>query len=175
MLLSTYKTGFNNYFNDPGVEEDIHKVVEMLTGVKKLFFIGNGGSNSICSHMYEDFGKMARFHTFAFSDPALITCYANDYGYENSLAEWLKLYFDKESVLIAVSSSGNSMNIVNAVETAIQMGGRVITLSGFKPDNRIKSMGHINFYIPETSYGIVESYHQVILHVILDEYMLKIS
>jgi D-sedoheptulose 7-phosphate isomerase len=171
MLLNSYKIAFQQYFEDPAVAADIAKAVGMLKGVKKLFFIGNGGSNSICSHMYEDFGKMARFQTFAFSDAALITCYANDYGYENAMAEWLKLYIDADSILIAVSSSGNSMNIINAVRVAKAMGTSVIGLSGFKPDNKLKTVSDLSFYIPSSSYGIVESYHQVILHIILDEYM----
>lgn len=171
MLLNSYKSAFQDYFQNPAVENDINKAVGMLDGVKKIFFIGNGGSNSICSHMYEDFGKMARFQTFAFSDAALITCYANDYGYENAIAEWLKLYFDNESLLIAISSSGNSLNIVNAINIAAQIGGKTITLSGFSADNKLKQMGDLQFYIPQHSYGIVECYHQVILHVVLDQYM----
>lgn len=173
MLLNLYKSSFQEYFNNPAVESDISKAVNMLVGVKKVFFIGNGGSNSISSHMYEDYGKMARFQTFAFSDAALITCYANDYGYENAIAEWLKLYFDSDSLLFAISSSGNSPNIVNAINVATEIGGKTITLSGFGEENKLRKLGDLQFYIPQHSYGIVECYHQVILHVILDQYMLE--
>lgn len=175
MLLNTYKDSFQHYFNLPETANGIEEAVKMLQLKPRIFFIGNGGSNSICSHMYEDFGKMGRFESYAFSDAALITCYANDYGYENSLSEWLKLYFKKDDLLIAISSSGNSANIVNAVQTALNLEGKVITLSGFKPDNKIRGMGHLNFHIPYESYGIVECYHQVILHVILDEYMHSVT
>lgn len=171
MLLNSYKDSFQHYFSLPETETQIMSAVDLLKSRPRIFFIGNGGSNSISSHMYEDFGKMGRFETFAFSDPALITCYANDYGYENALAEWLKLYFKKDDLLIAISSSGNSPNILNAVNTASEKGGKVISLSGFKPENKLRTRGNLNFYVPYESYGIVECYHQVILHVILDQYL----
>ena len=84
------------------------------------------------------------------------------------MKEWLKIYFSEGDVLVAISSSGNSPNIVNAVSEATKK-GKVITLSGFKPDNKLKAMGDLNFYINASNYGIVECFHQVILHVILDE------
>ncbi len=175
MLLNTYKDSFNDYFSNPEFMQQMDAMVKLLHQRPRIFFIGNGGSNSISSHMYEDFGKMARFETFAFSDAALITCYANDYGYENAFAEWLKLYFKKGDLLVAISSSGNSPNIVYAVDTALNIEGNVVTLSGFDADNKIKSKGHVNFHIPHKSYGIVECYHQVILHIVLDQYMLEYS
>jgi D-sedoheptulose 7-phosphate isomerase len=168
MLTNTYVEHFNRFFTDPELQKQIEQAVALIKPMKRIFFLGNGGSNSICSHMMEDYGKMGRFKTFAFSDAALITCYANDYGYEEAMAEYLKLHFEPGDLLIAVSSSGNSKNITNAVQVAKDQGGKVITLSGFKPDNRLKQMGDINFYLESNSYGIVECYHQVILHIVLD-------
>jgi D-sedoheptulose 7-phosphate isomerase len=168
MLTNSYVEHFNRFFTDPVLLKQIDEAVALTRPVKRIFFLGNGGSNSICSHMMEDFGKMGRFKTFAFSDAALITCYANDYGYEQAMAEYLKLHFEPGDMLVAISSSGNSKNITNAVEVAKNQGGCVITLSGFKPDNRLRQMGHLNFYLESDSYGIVECYHQVILHMVLD-------
>jgi D-sedoheptulose 7-phosphate isomerase len=169
MQLNLYKQGFNNYFNNTEVETQINESIELVkTKAKRIFFIGNGGSNSICSHMMEDYAKIARFPTFAFSDAALITCFANDYGYENAMAEWLKLHFTEGDMLIAISSSGESKNILNAVHQAQNKDGTVITFSGFKENNTLSQLGNINFHIPINSYGIVECYHQVILHIILD-------
>jgi D-sedoheptulose 7-phosphate isomerase len=118
--------------------------------------------------MMEDYGKIAGLQTFAFSDAALITCYANDYGYENAMAEWLKLHFQEGDVLIATSSSGESKNIVNAAQVAVQRGGKLITLTGFGEGNALSKMGAVNFYLNVRNYGMVECFHQVILHVILD-------
>ena len=169
MQLSSYKDVFGSYFNRKDVEDDIRRSVELITtGTRSIFFIGNGGSNSICSHMMEDFMKLAGYPTYSFSDAALITCYANDFGYDKAMAEWLKMFFTREDLLVAISSSGESANILNAVKYAKDQGGKVITLSGFKPENSLKKLGDINFHIDVSSYGIAECYHQVILHIILD-------
>lgn len=169
MQLDSYKKEFSNYFNSESVVQDMQKSIDLIrSNTRGIFFIGNGGSNSICSHMMEDFMKFAKYPTYSFSDAALITCYANDYGYENAMREWLSAYFTDKDLLIAVSSSGESANILNAAKYAREKGGSVITLSGFKSGNSLKQLGDINFHIAANSYGIVECYHQVILHVILD-------
>jgi D-sedoheptulose 7-phosphate isomerase len=168
MQLTSYKKAFDSYFNKPEVEADMGKAVAAIKSSKSLFFLGNGGSNSICSHMMEDFMKLAGYPTYSFSDAALITCYANDFGYEKAMAEWMKLYFTADDLLVAVSSSGESKNILNAVAFAKARAGKVITLSAFKPDNSLRKSGDINFYVDVNSYGIAECYHQVILHIILD-------
>jgi D-sedoheptulose 7-phosphate isomerase len=169
MQLDSYKKEFENYFNKDDVERDISASVELIRNkTKNIFFLGNGGSNSICSHMMEDFMKLAGYPTYSFSDAALITCFANDFGYEKAMAEWLKVFFTEKDLLVAISSSGESVNILNAVKYAKGKGGKVITLSGFKESNSLKQLGDINFHINVTSYGIAECYHQVILHIILD-------
>lgn len=173
MLINNYNKVYQDYFSSEIFLNDFKKALNLLSGVKKVFFIGNGGSMAICSHMMEDFAKIARFQTFAFSDPALITCYANDYGYENAIKEWLEIYLEKEDLLVAISSSGNSMNINNAVDFANQKGTTIFTLSGFNETNKLRPKGNVNFYINSNSYGIVECFHQVILHALLDEYTKK--
>ncbi|MBL7699628.1 MAG: SIS domain-containing protein [Chitinophagaceae bacterium] len=169
MQIDSYRKAFDGYFSKPDVERDIKAAVDLIkTKARSIFFLGNGGSNSICSHMMEDFMKLAGYPTYSFSDAALITCFANDFGYERAMAEWLKVFFTENDVLVAISSSGESKNILNAVSYAKSKGGKVITLSGFKNDNSLKRSGDINFHIDVSSYGIAECYHQVILHIILD-------
>lgn len=169
MQIDIYNKAYSDYFLSKEFLEYQQQAIQLLKNKKRIFFIGNGGSNSICSHMMEDFAKIAKYQTFAFSDAALITCFANDYGYENAMAEWLKIYIEKDDVLVAISSSGNSMNIINAVDQAKNRGASIITLSGFKPDNKLKQKGDLNFHLPVENYGIVECFHQVILHSVLDE------
>lgn len=170
MQLDLYNTHFSAWFTDAGIRKGVDDAVALLKSgsVKRIFFIGNGGSMAICSHMMEDYAKIGRFPTFAFSDAALITCYANDYGYENAMAEWLKVHMVPGDLLVAISSSGESKNIVNAAHAALEKGGQVLTVSGFNPDNTLSKMGSINFHTPVRNYGIVECFHQVILHAILD-------
>lgn len=168
MQLAQYNKHFTGWFNDPAIGKGVTDSIALLQGKKRIFFLGNGGSNSISSHMMEDYGKIGGFQTYAFSDAALITCYANDYGYENAMAEWLKLHFQPGDVLIATSSSGESKNIVNAAQVALDKGGSMITLTGFGEGNTLSKMGNVNFYLNVRNYGMVECFHQVILHVILD-------
>lgn len=139
----------------------------------KLFFIGNGGSAGISMHMATDFLKNGRVRTHSMHDPATITCLANDYGYENVFSKQIEMAADADDVLIAISSSGRSENILRAVRLAKKMGCRVVTFSGFAADNPLRQLGDWNIYVPCKSYGIVESIHQLILQQIVDELMEK--
>lgn len=170
MLRNTYKEAYEAYFARPDLDALLDSSKALVNAADRIFFIGNGGSNSICSHMMEDFGKMLRKQTFSFSDASLITCYANDYGYEHAFAEWLKLYVPtSQDLLFAISSSGSSKNIMNAVQIAINNECPVITLSGFNVDNPLRQMGNVNMHVAAESYGIVETMHQVFIHTVLDE------
>ncbi len=170
MQINTYTEFYNRYFSGEEFRTQFGQALDMLKGVRNIFFIGNGGSNAVCSHMMEDFAKIAGYRTFGFSDPALITCFSNDYGYENAMAEWVKVYFEKGDLLVAISSSGNSKNILNAARSASELGGNIMTLTGFKQGNALSSMGKVNFHLPVENYGVVECFHQVILHALLDEH-----
>ncbi len=169
MQVDLYKTAFAKYFDSDDLRNFITGSIGLLKPTKRIFFIGNGGSNSICSHMMEDFMKIAGKQTLSFSDPALITCFANDYGYDQALAKWIGFNFQEGDVLVAISSSGESKNILNAVNAHTELGGKTITLSGFDANNSLSKLGVENFVMTERNYGIVECFHQVVLHAILDE------
>jgi D-sedoheptulose 7-phosphate isomerase len=137
----------------------------------RLIFIGNGGSAAIASHMAADYQKNGGYPTLCFNDAASLTCISNDLGYESVFRSPLKHHGRLGDVLFAISSSGNSMNIVHAVELAIDMHMNVVTLSGFQSDNRLHGMGNVNFYVPSRNYGVVEVAHLAVLHGLLDEVM----
>lgn len=134
----------------------------------KVLFIGNGGSAAICSHMAIDFWKNGLIRSVSFNDGALLTCVANDFGYDYVFEKPIEMFADKSDVLIAISSSGQSRNILNGAKMARNKGCNIITLSGFKKDNPLKNIGDINFYVPVSHYGYVEVIHQYICHAILD-------
>lgn len=134
----------------------------------KLMFIGNGGSAGIASHMAIDYSKNGGIRSTAFNDGAALTCLGNDLGYEQVFAKQIDLHAREGDMLIAISSSGNSKNIINAVNVAIDRGCIVVTLSGFKPDNALRSAGDYNLYIPSKEYGFVEIGHLSLIHSILD-------
>lgn len=169
MQLDLYNKAFSEFFASEIIRRQIRESVSILDTASRIIFIGNGGSNAISSHMMEDYMKIARKPTLSFTDAALITCFANDYGYENAMAEWINFSFQKGDILIAISSSGESQNILNAVAKHVERGGLAITLSGFEPENTLSIQGEVNFVTPIKNYGIVECFHQVILHAILDE------
>lgn len=137
----------------------------------QLFFIGNGGSSAIASHMTADFMKNGGMNTYSLYDNAVTTCMGNDYGYEYIFSKPLEFLLRPDDLLVAISSSGNSQNIVNAIEVAKRKGATVVTFTGFEPDNRVKQMGNINVYVPCAKYGMVESIHNLILQQIVDEIM----
>ena len=170
MQISTYNSFYTAYFNSLEFQKHFKEALGILEEVEHIYFIGNGGSMAICSHMMEDYAKIGGFKSHSFSDPSLISCFANDYGYENALAEWLKIYLQPKDLVVAISSSGNSPNILNAVDVAHSVGSTVISLSGFKKDNKLKTKGKVNFHFEIENYGVVECFHQVILHAMLDEY-----
>jgi D-sedoheptulose 7-phosphate isomerase len=166
---SQYQNDFATYFASEEVKNASAKAAELVKAHKRIFFIGNGGSNSICSHMMEDYMKMGRKHTMSFTDAAMITCYANDYGWERAMEEWIVAQFLPGDLLVAISSSGESKNILNAANKAKELKGKVITLSGFKDGNSLSKIGDANIVIPVSNYGIVENFHSMLLHVILDD------
>lgn len=134
----------------------------------RLFFIGNGGSAAIASHMAADFQKAASIPAMAFNDAPAVTALANDVGYDMVFADQLRMHKRLGDILVAISSSGRSPNIHEAVNVARDLGMQIITLSGFDPDNPLRSAGDVNFYVPSSRYGVVETAHLAILHSLLD-------
>jgi len=134
----------------------------------KLIFVGNGGSSSIASHMATDYSKNGDVRAMALNDTAMLTCLGNDLGYERVFAKQIELYARADDLVIAISSSGRSANILNAVNAARSAKCAVMTLSGFTVDNPLRRLGDINFYIASDRYGFVEIGHLTICHAILD-------
>jgi len=134
----------------------------------KLIFVGNGGSSSIASHMATDYSKNGDVRAMALNDTAMLTCLGNDLGYERVFAKQIELYARADDLVIAISSSGRSANILNAVNAARSAKCAVMTLSGFTADNPLRRLGDINFYIASDRYGFVEIGHLTICHAILD-------
>lgn len=153
------------------VDSLIISITALYRNRRFLYFIGNGGSAGIAMHMTTDFLKNGRVKTHSLHDPTTITCLGNDYGYEYVFSKQLEIVAEPGDMLVAISSSGCSPNILNAVTTAREKGCKILTLSGFKSDNPLRLMGDINIYVPSEEYGIVESIHNMILQQIVDELM----
>ena len=154
------------------VDEAFSRVTELTFRVKSkggtIYFIGNGASASMASHFSADMAKSGGVRTMVFTDPSLITAVANDVSYEDVYAEPLKWYMKSKDMVVAISSSGNSPNIVRALHQAKETGGTVITISAMKGENAIRKLGDLNFHVPANTYGFAETAHAAILHFWMD-------
>jgi len=142
---------------------------------KKVIIAGNGGSAAMASHVAIDLTKNAKIRAINFNEADLITCFANDYGYEEWVSKSIDFYGDKGDLVILISSSGNSKNIINAAKKAKDMGLTLITLSGFNPDNPLRKIGDLNLFIESKGYNIVEMTHHIWLVAIVDKIIGKIE
>ena len=169
---------FTDYFKfmQAGMEsishEDLVKAVDKIKAVSKagnkLIIAGNGGSAAIASHVAVDFTKAASIRAINFNEADLLTCFANDYGYEKVFEKAVEFYGDEGDLLILVSSSGSSKNVVNAAKRAKELKMGVITFSGFNSNNPLRNLGDINFWIDSKAYNIVEMTHHIWLLAIVD-------
>ena len=154
------------------VVDKIIKVKEILTNCQKdngkIIICGNGGSAAIASHVSVDLTKNANIRAVNFNEADLITCFANDYGYENWVAKAIEFYSDEGDIVILISSSGSSKNMLKAAQTAKKLGLHVITFTGFKDDNLLKQEGELNLWVDSKAYNIVENTHQIWLLLICD-------
>ena len=153
---------------DTALEQTIQSILEHAQEGGKVFFIGNGGSAAIASHMAVDFWKNGGIPALAFNDASLLTCLSNDCGYEHVFEKSIEMFAGAKDILVAISSSGQSENILRGVTTAQNKGVEVLTLSGFKDDNSLRSMGKVNFYVPASDYGYVEIIHHFLCHFMVD-------
>jgi D-sedoheptulose 7-phosphate isomerase len=153
---------------DAGLERAVRALEEVGARGASVFFIGNGASAAIASHQALDYWKNGGIRALAFNDPALLTAVSNDYCYADVFARPLDMFATGDDLLMAISSSGNSENILRGTMAAAGRGCRVITFSGRRPDNRLRTRGELNFYVPSMEYGHVEVAHLALCHLLLD-------
>lgn len=158
--------------NDPWFFESFEKAVDLfrdaLCDKQTVFFIGNGGSAAIAAHMAADFAKAGKVRTRSFENSSTLTAISNDQSFEEVFSSQILQYGEPGDLLVAISSSGKSKNILLGVGAARRRGMQVITLSGFDEDNPLRALGNINFHVPAHHYGLVEVTHHAIIHSILD-------
>lgn len=149
---------------EEGAERAVQMILEVKAASRKVLLAGNGGSSSIASHVQNDLCKSVGVRAMVFTEQPLLTALANDDGY-GSVFEWpIGLWAEEGDLLVTVSSSGQSENIVRALAAGREKGCRAVTLSGFNPDNASRAMGDLNFYVPSNVYGFVESAHTALAH-----------
>jgi D-sedoheptulose 7-phosphate isomerase len=134
----------------------------------KIIIIGNGGSAAIASHVSIDLLKAANITAINFNESSLLTCFSNDYGYEHWVERAIECYANSNDVVILISSSGESQNIINGAKKVNSLNIPLIALSGFSKNNSLNGMGAVNLWIDSSGYNIVESVHQIWLLSIVD-------
>ena len=134
---------------------------------KKMLFAGNGASNTIATHSSLDITSQLAIPCLCFNDASVITAYSNDFGYENSVERFVRLY-GEDDCYVFISSSGESENIVRAAEYVKSKNYKVITFTGFDNNNRVKQLGDVNFWVNSTDYNIVENIHMIWLSMVCD-------
>jgi D-sedoheptulose 7-phosphate isomerase len=144
---------------------------EVRGGDGLLYFCGNGASAAMASHMSLDWLKNSGVKAACFNDLASLTAYGNDTGYENVFALPLKRLGRPADLLVTISSSGNSPNVLAALAEAKALGIRAVTFSALGSQNKSRALGCLNFFIPCRTYGIAECAHQILLHAWLDQFM----
>jgi D-sedoheptulose 7-phosphate isomerase len=153
---------------EEGMNLTISTILSKRSEGRKIIVIGNGGSAAIASHMQNDLCKAVAVRTLVFNEAPLLSALSNDMSYTVAFEVLVDLWAEKGDVLIAISSSGRSENIIRAADAARNKGCNVITLSGFKSNNPLRCKGMINFYVPIENYGFVELGHSILTHYISD-------
>tara|TARA_A100001015_G_scaffold315210_1_gene426496 strand:- start:3148 stop:3693 length:546 start_codon:yes stop_codon:yes gene_type:complete len=174
-MKNNYFTEYLNKFSRLLINynnKDFLKIVRFIKEIKKnkkkVILVGNGGSAAMASHVSVDLTKMCKIRAINFNEADLLTCFSNDYGYENWVQKALLFYADKGDLVICISSSGESENIINGAKFAKKIGCKVVTLTGFSEKNKVKKVGHINLWLNSKNYNLIEMTHHIWLLSIVD-------
>ena len=134
----------------------------------KILIFGNGGSSAIASHVSVDLTKNARIRTVNFNESDLITCFSNDYGYDRWIEKAIDFYVDKKDIVVLISSSGRSKNMINACKAARKKRIKVISFTGHSKNNPLSKTGNVNLWVNSKAYNFIENTHQIWLLGICD-------
>ena len=166
-----YLNKFSRFVLDNNIK-DFLKIVKIFREVKKkkkkVILVGNGGSAAMASHVSVDLTKMCKIRAINFNEADLLTCFSNDYGYEKWVEKALSFHADNGDLVICISSSGQSKNIINGAKFAKKKRCKVVTLTGFNKNNKVRKIGHVNLWLDSKNYNLVEMTHHIWLLAIVD-------
>jgi len=170
--LDEYYATYSDLIRPPWLFEKIYEVEKVFLETKdkgaKITFSGNGASAAIAAHLALDTTKQAQIRAVNFHDAALITAFANDFGYDKALMNCLKYYADPQDIHVFISVSGESPNVVHAAEYCRELGYTTISFTGCKEDNSLAQSTDISFWVDSSAYNIVECIHMIWLTTIVD-------
>ncbi len=170
--LTNYFELYNKAIYSQEIFNDLLKLknlMEDINGINgKVVLFGNGGSAAIASHVAVDLVKNASIKSTTYNEYDLITCLSNDYGFDRWMEKAVEYYCDEKDLVILISSSGNSENVVKAAKKCNEMNIKVATFTGFDSNNKLKQLGNLNFWLDSRAYNIVEMTHQIWLLGVVD-------
>ncbi len=170
--LIKYLNTYNSLIKDSSTLDDLIKIKSMFQKTSnqggKIILAGNGGSAAMASHVAVDITKNAGIRAVTFNEYDLITTLANDFGYENWISKAIELYYNTKDIIVLISASGQSLNVLNAAIKSKEFGLSVITFSGFNSNNPLRKLGEINLWVDSNIYNIVEMTHHIWLLAIVD-------
>ncbi|MDA9746635.1 hypothetical protein N9V09_04430 [Prochlorococcus sp. AH-736-K20] len=149
------------------IEKEFKSFKSAWNKFSKLIILGNGGSNAVASHISQDYIKFHNKKSLVFSDPSMLTCFINDFGMENAYKKFIEYHSDPDTLIILISSGGESKNIVNCANYCEAKRIPYGILTGFAKDNTLRKISKNaiwDFHISSNDYGIVECIHQIFLH-----------
>lgn len=171
-FLDPYFQQYRDLLLNDQVKANIHAFAEIArrvrAGKSKMMFAGNGASASIAEHGAVDFTKQGGVRGVTFHDPNLMTCFANDFGYDHWMAKAIEHYGDAGDVAVLISTSGVSPSVVNAARSAKAMGLTVVSFTGRQADNPLRGLSDLGFWVPSHAYNIVENLHAIWLTATID-------
>jgi Phosphoheptose isomerase len=170
--FSTYFDRYRQPLFQSGVESDLlelrNRIAACNSSGGKVVIVGNGGSAAIADHCAVDLSKNAGIRAISFAGAAWVSCLANDFGYEEWVSRSISMHADSRDLVVLISSSGASENMLRAAKTAKKLGMGVVTLSGFAADNPLRGLGDLNLWVDSRAYNIVEMTHHIWLLAVVD-------
>lgn len=164
-----------NKTNTTNLEDITKLLISTHKKKKKVIIFGNGGSAAIASHVSVDLTKNAGIRSINFNESDLLTCFSNDFGYDNVFAKSLEFYADNGDLVIIISCSGESKNLIKAAKICKEKKIKICTLTGFSKSNSLRKMGDINLWVDSKAYNIIENVHQIWLLSIVDKIIGKLE
>ena len=149
------------------MEDEFQKYQQAFRDHQRIIILGNGGSSSVASHISQDYMKFEGKKVSILSDPSMITMLSNDFGYENAYQKFLEYYVEDNTLVVVISSSGESTNMINCMDYCEEHGISYGVLTGFHPHNTLRRNAQYakwNYHVDSDSYGVVERVHQIFLH-----------
>jgi D-sedoheptulose 7-phosphate isomerase len=142
-------------------------IIKIRKQNKRVFIFGNGGSATTAAHFQLDLSNKCSIKSMTYNLPETITCFANDYGFNYSIKKYLEIYLEKNDLVILISSSGESSNMIEAAKF-VKKTNKLITLTGLNKNNRLSKIGLHNLYVNSKNYNVVETIHLIFLLQVIE-------